>query len=168
MTFPAEDLPDVARSANASSRRGRGRRSMGVRRRVDGFQVGTDATVSESPSKGKRTFVGGFAVVDVPPRVQALEWAAKIAAVERCEPRVPPGSHQCLWRQPVVCGDLSCRRVGCHGLGGHDAVEQADGANVLPMSAGAVGSVQQQAYYRTEAGRISWLRIACSGFIPVE
>ena len=79
MTFPAEDLPDVARSANASSRRGRGRRSMGVRRRVDGFQVGTDATVSESPSKGNRTFLGGFAVVDAPSREQALEWAAKIA-----------------------------------------------------------------------------------------
>lgn len=53
------------------------------------------------------------------------------------------------------------------------------------VESGAVGSVQrvgyqlevtrpdgnfvieQQAYYRTEAGRISWLRIACSGFIPV-
>ena len=27
--------------------------------------------------------------------------------------------------------------------------------------------IEQQAYYRTDAGRISWLRIACSGFIPV-
>lgn len=28
--------------------------------------------------------------------------------------------------------------------------------------------VEQQAYYRTEAGRIKWLRIMCSGSIPVD
>ncbi len=27
--------------------------------------------------------------------------------------------------------------------------------------------IEQQAYYRTEAGRITWLRIMCSGFLPV-
>ena len=28
--------------------------------------------------------------------------------------------------------------------------------------------VEQQAYYRTEAGRIKWLRIMCSGAMPLD
>jgi hypothetical protein len=34
-------------------------------------------------------------------------------------------------------------------------------------NAAGVHVVEQQAYYNTEAGRISWLRILCSGYLPV-
>ncbi len=46
---------------------------------VEASVVGADATVRGGPFRGKRTFVGGFAVVEVPSREQALEWAAKVA-----------------------------------------------------------------------------------------
>ena len=36
-------------------------------------------------------------------------------------------------------------------------VRNADGVHV----------VEQQAYYNTEGGRISWLRILCSGYLPL-
>lgn len=37
-------------------------------------------------------------------------------------------------------------------------VRNADGVHV----------VEQQAYYNAEGGRISWLRILCSGYLPAE
>lgn len=50
--------------------------------------VGTDATVSDGPFRGKQTLVGGFAVVEVPSSEQALEWAAKFAVACRCAQEV--------------------------------------------------------------------------------
>lgn len=35
-------------------------------------------------------------------------------------------------------------------------------------NADGVYVVEQQAYYNTEGGRISWLRILCSGYLPAE
>jgi hypothetical protein len=35
-------------------------------------------------------------------------------------------------------------------------------------NADGVFVVEQQAYYNTEGGRISWLRILCSGYLPAE
>ncbi len=35
-------------------------------------------------------------------------------------------------------------------------------------NAAGVHVVEQQAYYNTEGGRISWLRILCSGYLPAE
>ena len=47
--------------------------------------VATDGTVSEGLYPGA---VGGFCVVDVPSREEALEWAAKIAVACRCAQEV--------------------------------------------------------------------------------
>lgn len=35
-------------------------------------------------------------------------------------------------------------------------------------NADGVYVVEQQAYYNTEGGRISWLRVLCSGYLPAE
>ena len=46
--------------------------------------VATDGTVTDGPYPETKEVLGGFAVVDVPTRGEALEWAAKIAAACRC------------------------------------------------------------------------------------
>ena len=44
--------------------------------------VATDGTVLDGPQR--KAYIGGFAVLDVPSREDALEWAAKIAVACRC------------------------------------------------------------------------------------
>ena len=46
--------------------------------------VATDGTVTDGPYPETKKVLGGFAVVDVPSRAEALEWAAKIAVACRC------------------------------------------------------------------------------------
>jgi len=50
--------------------------------------VATDGTVTDGPSPESKAYIGGFAVVDVPLREEALEWAAKIAVACRCAQEV--------------------------------------------------------------------------------
>jgi hypothetical protein len=50
--------------------------------------VATDGTVTDGPYPESKEHLGGFAVVDVPSREEALQWAAKIAAVCRCAQEV--------------------------------------------------------------------------------
>ena len=55
--------------------------------------VATDGTVTDGPES--KAYIGGFSVVDVPSREEALEWAAKIAVACRCAQEVRefgPGS----------------------------------------------------------------------------
>ena len=62
--------------------------------------VGTDGTVTDGPFPETKEVIGGFAVVEVGSRQEALEWAAKIAAACRCAQEVreilpePPGLEQ--------------------------------------------------------------------------
>ena len=49
-----------------------------------GDVVGTDGVVSDGPEPGTKPEVGGFAIVDVETREEALGWAARIAAACRC------------------------------------------------------------------------------------
>jgi hypothetical protein len=50
--------------------------------------VGTDGTVTDGPYPETKEVIGGFAVVDVASRDEALEWAAKIAVGCRCAQEV--------------------------------------------------------------------------------
>ncbi|MEV1329211.1 YciI family protein [Micromonospora costi] len=50
--------------------------------------VGTDGTVTDGPYPETKEVIGGFVVVDVPSREEALEWAGKIAAGCRCAQEV--------------------------------------------------------------------------------
>ena len=50
--------------------------------------VATDGTVTDGPYPETKEVIGGFAVVDVPSREEALEWAAKIAVACRCAQEV--------------------------------------------------------------------------------
>jgi hypothetical protein len=46
--------------------------------------VDTEGLVTDGPYPESKEHLGGFAVVDVPSREEALDWAAKIAVACRC------------------------------------------------------------------------------------
>ena len=50
--------------------------------------VATDGTVSDGPYPETKEVIGGFVVVDVASREEALAWAAKFAASCRCAQEV--------------------------------------------------------------------------------
>lgn len=86
MTFPEEELPDVAEAAHAVVREAM---NAGVWVFGGGLYeqvsvVDTDSTVSDRPYPESKAYLGGFSVVDVPSREEALMWAAKIAVACRC------------------------------------------------------------------------------------
>ncbi|MFL6136680.1 MAG: YciI family protein [Frankiaceae bacterium] len=91
MTFPAEDLPDVARAAHEVVRDAQDAGAWvfgGGLERQRASVVATDGTVTDGPYPETKAVLGGFAVVDVPSREEALEWAAKIARACRCAQEV--------------------------------------------------------------------------------
>jgi hypothetical protein len=50
--------------------------------------VATDGTVTDGPYPETKEVIGGFCVVDVPSREEALKWAAKTAIACRCTQEV--------------------------------------------------------------------------------
>ena len=50
--------------------------------------VATDGTVIYGPSPETKPVIGGFSIIEVPTRDDALHWAAKIAASCRCAQEV--------------------------------------------------------------------------------
>jgi hypothetical protein len=50
--------------------------------------VATNGTVTDVPYPQSKEHLGGFAVIDVPSRGEALEWAAKIVVACRCAQEV--------------------------------------------------------------------------------
>ena len=91
MNISAEDLPDVARAAQAVVQEAR---NAGVwvfgagLEHQDPTVVATDGTVTDGPYPESKEHLGGFAVVDVPSREEAVAWAAKIAVACRCAQQV--------------------------------------------------------------------------------
>jgi hypothetical protein len=103
MTFPDEDLPDVGKAALAVVHEAQ---EAGVWVFGGGLEsqrasvVASDGMVTDGPYPETKEVIGGFAVVDVPSREEALQWAAKIAGACRCAQEVrvllpdPPGLEQ--------------------------------------------------------------------------
>jgi hypothetical protein len=91
MTFPAEELPDVAAAAHAVVREAEEAGVWvfggGLHSYEEVSVVGTDGTVTDGPPESK-AYIGGFSVVDVASREEALQWAAKIAVACRCAQEV--------------------------------------------------------------------------------
>ena len=91
MTFPEEDLPDVAKAAHAVVQEAQ---DAGVWVFGGGVKsqrasvVATDRTVTDGPYPETKEAVGGFSIVDVPSHEEALGWAAKIAVACRCAQEV--------------------------------------------------------------------------------
>ena len=90
MTFPEEDLPDVARAAQAVVEQAEDAGVWvfggGLHSKEEVSVVATDGTVTDGAER--KAYIGGFSVVDVPSREEALRWAAKIAVACRCAQEV--------------------------------------------------------------------------------
>jgi hypothetical protein len=91
MTFPEEDLPDVAKAAlevvQEAQDAGVWVYGAGLERQQASI-VDTNGLVTDGPFPETKEVIGGFAIVDVPSREAALEWAAKIAVACRCAQEV--------------------------------------------------------------------------------
>jgi hypothetical protein len=91
MDFPEEDLPDVGAAAHAVVRQAQ---DAGVWVFGGGLHsqrasvVATDGTVTDGPYPETKEVIGGFSILDVSSREEALEWAAKIASACRCAQEV--------------------------------------------------------------------------------
>lgn len=91
MTFPEEDLPAVAEASHAVVRAAK---DAGVwifgagLERQRASVVGTDGTVTDGPYPESKAVLGGFSIIEVPTREEALEWAARIAEGCRCAQEV--------------------------------------------------------------------------------
>jgi hypothetical protein len=91
MTFPREELPDVARAAHAVVQEavdaGAWIFGGGLHSPDEVSVVATDGTVTDGRPESK-AYIGGFAIVDVASRDEALRWAAKFAVACRCAQEV--------------------------------------------------------------------------------
>jgi len=91
MTFPEEDLPAVAEASRAVVRAAK---EAGVWIFGGGLQrqqaavVATDGTVSDGPFPETKAVIGGFSIIEVPTREEALAWAARMAEGCRCAQEV--------------------------------------------------------------------------------
>jgi hypothetical protein len=103
MDHPDEERPAVARAAREVMQKAL---DAGVWVYGAGLQsqrasiVATDGMITDGPFPETKEVIGGFWVVDVPSREEALEWAARTAAACRCSQEVreilpdPPGLEQ--------------------------------------------------------------------------
>jgi hypothetical protein len=89
--IPEGDMPDVGKAAHAVVQEAV---NAGVWVFGGGLEsqrasvVATDGTVTDGPYPETKEVIGGFSLVDVPSREEALAWAAKIAVACRCAQEV--------------------------------------------------------------------------------
>jgi hypothetical protein len=91
MDVTEEDLPAVDEAAHAVVRAAQeagvwvtGGGLMSQRASI----VAPDGSVAEGPYPETKAVLGGFSIIDVPARADALEWAARIAVACRCAQEV--------------------------------------------------------------------------------
>lgn len=89
--IPGEEMPDVGKAAHAvvqeAVNAGVWVFGTGLERQRASV-VATDGTVTDGPYPETKEVIGGFSVVDVASREEALAWAAKIADACRCAQEV--------------------------------------------------------------------------------
>ncbi|MET7967585.1 YciI family protein [Micromonospora sp. NPDC005305] len=89
--IPGEEMPDVAKASHAvvqeAVNAGVWVFGAGLERQQASV-VATDGMVTDGPYPETKEVIGGFAVVDVASREEALAWAAKIAVTCRCAQEV--------------------------------------------------------------------------------
>jgi len=99
MTFPEEELPDVAEAAHAVVREAKDAGVWvfggGLHSHEEVSVVSTDGTVTDGPYPEGKAYIGPFPVVDLPSPHDALRRPANTAVACRCAPDVReflPGS----------------------------------------------------------------------------
>jgi hypothetical protein len=89
--IPEADLPAVGDAARAVVRKAKAAGAWifggGILRQPSSI-VATDGANSVGPVPETKTVVGGFSIVEVPSREEALAWAAQLAEACRCAQEV--------------------------------------------------------------------------------
>ncbi|MFI9599700.1 YciI family protein [Streptomyces sp. NPDC052043] len=92
MVFPDEDLQSVSDAAHAVVKEAKDAGVWvfggGIDESVPPVMVAGDGTVTEGTYHQTKQIEGGYAVLELPSREAALEWAAKIAVACRCAQEV--------------------------------------------------------------------------------
>lgn len=92
MRFPQEDLQSVSDAAHAVVQEAKGAGVWvfggGIDESVPPVMVDGTGTVIEATYPETKHLEGGYTVLEVPTREEALEWAAKIAVACRCAQEV--------------------------------------------------------------------------------
>lgn len=87
-----EDLPSVGEASHAVMREAKAAgvwiHGGGVEQQQQAIIVGTDGVAVDGPSPETKAVIGGFSILEVPTREDALQWAAKIAVACRCPQEV--------------------------------------------------------------------------------
>ena len=91
MDFPEEDFAEVGEAAHrvlAEAKRAGVWVTGGGLERQQASIVSTDGTIVDGPFPETKAVLGGFSIVEVASREEALVWAAKFAAACRCAQEV--------------------------------------------------------------------------------
>ncbi|MET4592725.1 transcription initiation protein [Arthrobacter sp. 754] len=92
MVFPAEDFEVVVEASHAvideAKKAGVYVFGGGIDETVDPVLVAADGSVTEGSHAGHEVPNGGYLVLELPSRQEALDWAAKIAVACRCSQAV--------------------------------------------------------------------------------
>ncbi len=89
--IPDEDWPSVGEAAHSVVRDAKAAGIWifggGVQRQQSTI-VATDGAITVGPVSETKAVIGGFSIIEVPSREEALVWAARIAAACRCSQEV--------------------------------------------------------------------------------
>ena len=89
--IPDEDWPEVAEKSHAVVQEAKDAGVWifgGGVERQQATIVGTDGSATEGPDPETKAVIGGFSIIEVPSREEALAWAARFAAGCRCAQEV--------------------------------------------------------------------------------
>jgi hypothetical protein len=89
--IPEQDWPEVGESAHAVLRAAKAAGVWifgGGLRRQQASVVATDGTITDGPAVETKAVVGGFSIIEVPSRDEALAWAARFSEACRCAQEV--------------------------------------------------------------------------------
>lgn len=88
MDVPAEDMPAVSDASRAVIRDAKAAGVYvfggGINAGVAPAMVAADGSCTSETYRETREFDGGFCVLDLPSRTDAMQWAARLAAACRC------------------------------------------------------------------------------------
>lgn len=91
MDFPEENFEEVSDAAHAVVRAAQDAGAWvfgGGLHSQRASVVATDGAITDGPFPETKAVLGGFSIIDVPSRDQALSWAAKFAKACRCAQEV--------------------------------------------------------------------------------
>ncbi|MGB3306089.1 MAG: YciI family protein [Thermomicrobiales bacterium] len=89
--IPEEDMASVGEASHAVVREAKAAGVWifgGGLLRQQASIVATDGSISDGPVPETKAVVGGFSIIEVPSRDEALQWAARIAAACQCAQEV--------------------------------------------------------------------------------